>query len=273
MRLNINFDNNLGFSNLNPALCQDTANANILHNVFLGLYVYERNELRKGIVKDFHFNKNSNTYIFELEDRKWTNQTQVTSKDFVIPWMRIIKNKTCNVEQFRVIKNVNKFLKGDAEDRDIGIHIIDDKKFSVTLEYNCPYFLDITASTPYLPIPHNIPEEDIGLIGNKDYVVKRNNIQNILLQNINNNDEIYITCNGDEESIHKEFILKKIDISDGIPLMHMDYYQREELIEYIPEFGTSFIQFNCISLSREERYYIDRSIKKIILRVHINRIS
>ncbi|TYS83519.1 peptide ABC transporter substrate-binding protein [Rossellomorea aquimaris] len=262
MRFNINFDNNYGFKNLNPATCQDTSTANVLHNIYKGLFIYKGNNLVKGVLKSYCFDNETNTYTFYLEDCFWSNQVPITSQDFVTSWMRIIKEKTCNTEFFKIIKNVESYLSGRVNENEIGIKLIDNRSFSVTLENSCPYFLHITASTPYLPVPEFINEAEIGFVGNGSYVIEQNNKDSLLLKSLENKKEINITCDSNEESIHYKFVNKEIDISDGIPFDYMDEYKREDLINYIPEFGTSFVQFNCSRLSLKERVEIDRAIDR-----------
>ncbi|MGB5945340.1 ABC transporter substrate-binding protein [Paenisporosarcina sp.] len=260
MRLNINFDNNLGFKELDPATCQNTSTANILHNIYKGLMTYEGNNLVKGTLNNYLFDKTSNSYTFVLDNSYWSNAKPICSKDFVEAWINVIKKNNFNIQSFKVIKNVEKYLEGICDETEIGLQILNEKSFKVILENSCPYFLHLTASTPYLPIPHSMNLRQIGLISNRDFVIKTRNTNSIVLENLEKTKEICITCDGNEQSIHRRFIQKEIQLSDGIPAEYMDFYAKNNLLKYVPEFGTAFLQFNCEELNLNERIKIDNAI-------------
>ncbi|UNL87538.1 ABC transporter substrate-binding protein [Priestia koreensis] len=262
MEFNINFDNNYGFKELNPATCQDTSTANILHNIYKGLFFYNGITLTPGMLNELKFDEQQNTYTFFLRECVWSDHSPVVSADFVSAWMSVIKGMDINIEFFKMIKNVNSYLSGKSTEDDIGINIINNKMFSVTLEYDCPHFLHITASTPYLPLPQNIKKDKIGYVGNSNFIIKENNIKSMKLAHVSRPIEINISCDCNEESIHHKFVNKEIDFSDGIPVNYMSMYAEQGLINYVPEFGTSFIQFNCENLNLNQRTLVENTINK-----------
>jgi oligopeptide transport system substrate-binding protein len=273
LRFKINFDNNYGFKELNPATCQDTSTANVLHNIFKGLMVYQGNSLVNGTIMGYSFDIQLNQYSFDLDDSKWSDGKPICAQDYLEAWLKVIRLKGPNAESFKVIKNVDKYLRGEVSESAIGLEVLTDKRLSVQLENYCHYFLHLTASTPFLPVPVGSEANEIGFTGNHHFNLKNNYTNAILLESMDGETEVFITCDANEESIHQKFMDKEIDLSDGIPSKYLDIYEQHKAITYVPEFGTAFLQFNCNNLSYEERKVLVSPIDPAELMDNIKQIK
>ncbi len=56
------------------------------------------------------------------------------------------------------MKNAQKFYEGNAEIEDVGIKVLDNKTFEVTLEAPTPYFLSLITRPAFMPVRKDIIE-------------------------------------------------------------------------------------------------------------------
>ncbi|MBP0979858.1 MAG: hypothetical protein J6C55_04385 [Oscillospiraceae bacterium] len=65
----------------------------IINNTFEGLFrVIQKNKINFGVAKSFSVSKNKKIYIFNLrDDLYWSDQKQLTAKDFEFSWKRILR--------------------------------------------------------------------------------------------------------------------------------------------------------------------------------------
>lgn len=100
------------------------------------------------------------TYRFHLRPSFWSDGAPVTASDFEKSWKRILDpafGSPC-AYMFYPIRNAEKAYKGLVSLEEISIRAVDDSLLEVVLERPTPYFLSLTASPSYLPVPNHALE-------------------------------------------------------------------------------------------------------------------
>ena len=95
------------------------------------------------------------TYTFKLRsDIKWSDGKDVTAGDFEYAWKRLVDPKTASdyENMAGMIAGYQDIHDGNAEADTLAVKAVDDKTLEVTLSYDCPYFLEVTAFPALLPI-------------------------------------------------------------------------------------------------------------------------
>lgn len=110
-----------------------------------------------GIAVSHEMSADGLVYTFKLrENAKWSNGDQVTAKDFVFSWRRLVDPATASEYNFIAgiagLKNADKIVSGELAKEELGVKAIDDLTLEVTLERPTPYFLSLTAFVTFFPL-------------------------------------------------------------------------------------------------------------------------
>ncbi|WP_034552138.1 peptide ABC transporter substrate-binding protein [Carnobacterium funditum] len=134
-----------------------TTNFTPMNNVFEGLVAYDLSgEIVPADAKDMpEISEDGLTYTFNIrEDANWSNDTPVTAADYLFAWQRMVDpaNGSGYAYLFSgIVKNAEAILNGEKEVNELGVEVVGDKSFKVTLEQPVPYFLDMLTIPPYFP--------------------------------------------------------------------------------------------------------------------------
>ena len=142
-------------SNLDPRLSQGIAASNISRLLFEGLtYIDSNGKIFPGIAKNIHISPDLLIYTFTLRDAKWSNGQMIKASDFEYAWKSVLNpdKKAPMAYMLFGIKGAKSYFDGTSEMKDIGIQALDDKTLVVTLENPSSYFLQLTATSAYLPV-------------------------------------------------------------------------------------------------------------------------
>ena len=99
-------------------------------------------------------------YTFKLRKSFWSDGSFLIAYDFEYAWKKILSPhfSTPFASFFRPILNARKAKKGEVSLDDVGVKAVDERTLIVDLEYQAPYFIELTAHTLYSPINHRVDE-------------------------------------------------------------------------------------------------------------------
>jgi oligopeptide transport system substrate-binding protein len=152
LRLNLQAE----IPDLDSTTTADAVSAGVLNNVMEGLYRLDEDEQpQPAMAKSVEISDDKLTYIFTLRDGvRWSNGDPVTAQDFEYAWLRAMDPETAGqISSFvsGYIRGGSVFSAGEGSAEDVAIETPDDRTLKVTLENPTPFFLGLTALTPYLP--------------------------------------------------------------------------------------------------------------------------
>ncbi|MFC4076683.1 peptide ABC transporter substrate-binding protein [Salinithrix halophila] len=143
-------------TSLDPAKAFDGNSMEVVNNLYEGLTRLDKDSKpQPAVAEKIEKSADGKTYTFTLRDEaKWSNGEEVTAQDFAFAWKRVMDPKTASNASFlmNVIKNAEKYNAGKASAEEVGIHVRDDKTLIVELEQPTPYFEELTAYTPFVPV-------------------------------------------------------------------------------------------------------------------------
>ncbi|MBC2398233.1 peptide ABC transporter substrate-binding protein [Clostridium tetanomorphum] len=145
---------------LDPSKATDQMSHNAINASFEGLTRSNKDKPEKAIAESWECSKDELKWTFKLRDAKWSDGKPVTAKDFEYSWKRILNPKTkAQYASFMfVLKNGEKYYKGQAKAEEVGVKAKDDKTLEVELENPIPYFLQLTSFPLLYPLRQDIVE-------------------------------------------------------------------------------------------------------------------
>jgi len=156
-------------SGIDPHLVTGVPEHKILLALLEGLVVFnpKNNGVLPGVAEDWIISDDGLSYTFKFNpDAKWTNGDSVKPEDFAYSWERILSPDlgAQYADMLYVIKNAEKFHKGDIKDfSQVGISITKNK-LKVELENPTPYFLNILTHYSTWPVHPETVEKYGGMI-------------------------------------------------------------------------------------------------------------
>ena len=156
-------------SGIDPHLVTGVPEHKILLALLEGLVVFnpKNNGVLPGVAEDWNVSDDGLSYTFKFNpDAKWTNGDSVKPEDFAYSWERILSPDlgAQYADMLYVIKNAEKFHKGDIKDfSQVGISITKNK-LKVELENPTPYFLNILTHYSTWPVHPETVEKYGGMI-------------------------------------------------------------------------------------------------------------
>jgi oligopeptide transport system substrate-binding protein len=142
---------------IDPAVITGQLDGRVAYALFDGLVHFDRQGVpQPAIAQSWDISSNATIYTFHLRpDAKWSNNEPVTANDFVESWKRTLLPETAAEYAYVMyhIKNAQAFNEGKIKDFSlVGVHALDGQTLRVELEDPTPYFLDLLAYVPYLPV-------------------------------------------------------------------------------------------------------------------------
>ncbi|WP_420422618.1 peptide ABC transporter substrate-binding protein [Simkania sp.] len=97
-------------------------------------------------------------YTFKIRESFWSDGSPLVAYDFEYAWKKILSPSfsTPFTSLFRPIRNAKDAKDGLVSLDEVGVKATDDRTLVVDLEYQAPYFIELTAHTLYSPINHRI---------------------------------------------------------------------------------------------------------------------
>jgi oligopeptide transport system substrate-binding protein len=142
---------------IDPAVITGQLDGRVAYALFDGLVHFDRRgNPQPAIAQSWDISPDAKTYTFRLRaNAKWSNNEPVTANDFVESWKRTLSPETAAEYAYVMyhIKNAEAFNEGKIKDFSlVGVHALDVQTLRVELEDPTPYFLDLLAYVPYLPV-------------------------------------------------------------------------------------------------------------------------
>ncbi len=150
---------------LDPHLAQGFPESRIINELFEGLTRYDPKTLDPlpGVAKSWEISPDGLVYTFHLRDNaKWSDGTAVTARDFAYAWHRILTPELASVYAYMLypVKNARAYNEGKIDRfEDVGLKVIDDFTFEVTLENPTAYFLKLMSFKTFMPLPQKVLEK------------------------------------------------------------------------------------------------------------------
>ncbi len=141
---------------LDPRKARDLTAVTITRMLYEGLArVSKLGEVELALAQDVEVSEDGKRYIFHLRKSVWSNGEPVTSFDFAETWKSILNPQfpTDIAYQLFVIKNARIAKLGEIALDKVGIETPDASTLVVELEGPVPYFLQLLATSPFLPLP------------------------------------------------------------------------------------------------------------------------
>ena len=150
---------------LDPPLIDNRMAGEIANQLFEGLVrLDESGKAVPGVAKEWNISDDGLVYTFYLnENAKWSNGNPVTAEDFFYSWERTLRPETAAplVSNLYFIKNAVLYNSGELTDpTQLGMKVINDNTFEVTLEKPTSFFLGLTSFFSVLPINKEVAESN-----------------------------------------------------------------------------------------------------------------
>lgn len=142
---------------LDPHLMTGQLDQRLAYALYEGLLAYnEKAELIPGVAERWEPSADQRIWTFHLRaDAKWSNGDPVTSADFLESWRRCLEPSVAAdyAYQLHYIKNARAFNEGTLKDfAQVGFRAPDARTVVIELENPTPFFLNLLATTPLLPV-------------------------------------------------------------------------------------------------------------------------
>ena len=178
------FNNGAEPQSLDPGLVYDAPGNALVRELFEGLTRYDPRTLapEPGMAERWEVSEDGLTWTFHLRDAQWSDGRPVTATDFTYAWTRVLAPLTGAqyANMLWVIRNGEAFSRGKLRDpAQLGVRARGAKTLEVRLEYPAPWFLELTAYSPFFPLRRDVVERfgeqwtrPEHLIGNGPFVLK-----------------------------------------------------------------------------------------------------
>lgn len=162
---------------LDPAIVDDSITANILAQVYEGLYELDTDgNVVTNLATDMpEISEDGLTYTIKMRgDTKWSDGEPVKASDFVYAWKRAVITQgyyTQFIWQYitgtsHMVKDKKTGKESEqpytkmSELKDFGAVALDDTTIQITLKAKCPYFTSLLTNTVFYPIREDYLKEN-----------------------------------------------------------------------------------------------------------------
>ena len=238
-----------------------------------------------GVAKTWNVSKDGIVWTFNLrKDSVWSNGDPVTTHDFNFAYKRALEPKTASqyAYMFYNIKNAQQYNSGKIKDfSKVGIKVIDDYTFQITLNAPVPYFDQVVTNTVALPLNEkffNTVKSQYALsadkmlyngayviksyIPNGKYVFEKNpkywNAKNIKIDKIN------FLIVGNYNTAADMFKNGGLSMT-AIKASQIPQFKDSKALHTIPNGGTLYLKFNT-----KNKFFKNRNIR-LAVAMSINR--
>lgn len=248
---------------LDPMIMGSTS-MQIVNNTFEGLMRTYDGKVTEGIAESYELSDDELTYTFHIrDDAKWSDGEDITAKDFIFAWTRMIDPELKNyyAQQFFYIENAEKYYNQECSIDEVGFKAVDDKTIEVKLVSPTPFFINLTAFNIYYPVREDVVDNEgkwsrdpktyvcdgpftLGEYKANDSLtlVKNDNYWNADKVKL---DEIKVTFISDSSSAMTAYRSGEVDVFKGVPSQEVAKLQAEDDEFYVLPFpGVEYYVFN-----------------------------
>lgn len=142
---------------IDPALITGQPDGRVAYALFEGLTSFDSaGKSQPGVAERWDISPDGRVYTFHLRpDAKWSNGDPVTARDFLASWRRTLAPETASEYAYQLyyVRGAKDFNEGKNKDfSQVGLRVIDDRTFEVSLDNPTPFFLDLTSFVTLLPV-------------------------------------------------------------------------------------------------------------------------
>jgi oligopeptide transport system substrate-binding protein len=137
-----------------PQISNSAGDIIIFTATFEGLVTKKNGQVIPGVAEKWEITKNNTVYTFHLRDTKWSDGKAVTAQDFFDSFVRLATDPRCAEQLWYAdpIVNIRAISNKEADVSTLGVKVIDDKTFQITLSAPTPYFLQLLTHSMFMPI-------------------------------------------------------------------------------------------------------------------------
>lgn len=169
---------------IDPGIAEDVTGAEILRDLFEGLYNQDaEGNLVPGVALSHTVSDDMLTYTFTLRpEAKWSNGDPVVAGDFVYAWRRAADPATASPYSWFIelmaLENAGAVIAGEMPTDALGVTAIDDYTLEVRITQPLPYFAQMTTLFTTFPVHQGTVEahgdawtQAGNMVGNGAYVL------------------------------------------------------------------------------------------------------
>jgi peptide/nickel transport system substrate-binding protein/oligopeptide transport system substrate-binding protein len=240
----------------NPIYSYTTSEAQLYTALFEGLVTYHPSSLAPlpGVARDWDISEDGLTYTFYLRDARYSNGDPVTSDNFKLSWIEILRpeNNASYSFLFDIIAGAKDFRTGKNSDPEtIGIAAPGPNELRITLDKPASHFLKILCHHSFAPVhPENLFIRNLTdsseVIGNGPYFISDDKSRGITLRKNEKYwdtenvfyDEIKLMNNRDDQEVTKMFNRNEIQwVPHDWDLLEVQF---QDSVQINPMFATTY---------------------------------
>ena len=252
---------------IDPTMNSSMDGATYLVHLFQGLYRFkwDGTGIEFGDAESVDISDDGLVWTFHLRDRlKWSDGQMLSAYDYQYAWRRLCNPEVAAPYGYDIgafIKNGVEALDGEVAPEEIGVKVIDDKTFEVTLSGPCPFFDQVAAFPVLYPVRSDavVGEEDTWWTNPTTYYTNGP----FMMQSFTADKELVIVPNpqyydkvniaptkitfkflADENAGLAALRANEIDIANQCPPDESTKLKEEGLFDLRDQLGTYYISFN-----------------------------
>jgi len=155
----LEYGNNVDPNSLDPQLAQTVPEANVLRELFEGLYADGADGSPVlGAAESVTTSADGLIWTFQLRAARWSDGAPLTAGDFVFAYRRMLDPKTGSAYAYLLylLKNGKAVNEGAAPPEALGAKAIDDRTLELTLAHPAPYLPQLLKHQAYFPVPAHV---------------------------------------------------------------------------------------------------------------------
>ncbi|MCR5031470.1 MAG: peptide ABC transporter substrate-binding protein [Lachnospiraceae bacterium] len=250
---------------LDPALNSSVDGACLAVNSFGGLYTYDADQkLVPQFAEGYTVSDDGLQYTFTLKSGlKWSDGSDLTAKDFVYSWNRVVDEKTAAdyAYMFDIIST--------NDDGTLKVEATDDTTLVINLDAPCAYFLDLMAFPTFYPVKQEAVEsaadwetnpgawaQEAGFVTSGAYTLQSWNHEESMVyvknpyyydaENVTV-DELDFMLSADDTAIYAAYNAGNVDFIDTVPTDEIKNLLGTDEFHIIENLGTYYAAFNVNS--------------------------
>lgn len=217
-----------------------------------------------GQAKSYDVSEDMCEYVFHLrDDIYWSDGVEVTAKDFVYSWRRIVDPATASDYGYildNIVLNAAAIQAGEKSKEELGIEAIDDKTLKITLEAPCAYFISLCGFASLMPLREDVVEgnenwtDPSSIVVNGPYIIKEWVHDSYILMEKNEKyydleklgpDQIKWGLSDSETAIISAYQSGEYDFIESFPSDMIEDLKASGDCFTDPYIGTYFLYLNC----------------------------
>lgn len=253
---------------IDPNLNSSVDGAIYITHLFEGLmrYNWAGDGVEPGVAESYTVSDDGLVWTFKLRsDAKWSDGKPVTAGDFEYSWKRLVNPETAApyaLDMGGFILNATDIIDGKKPVDELGVKVIDDTTFEVTLAGPCGFFEEIVAFPVMSPIRQDTIEangdkwtrEPSTYITNGAFKMESFNLdQNLIVvpdENYYDRDKIkpsriVFQFLADEIAELTAFQAGEVHWAEHSPAEEKAALESQGVLGFIPQLGTYYLSYNC----------------------------